>query len=203
MEYSEYLFSWDEVPGNDSEKCIDFLKQKFGINWIEIEKIDNNTITVSTGNNSLSLTLNPEKTKVKLEIDDGRNAEFMAKRRNSKLNIYNSDIVVNQLDQFFKTNIEMQICRDICNESKHCSLENPSIGVKIPNTNKKSAEGLAGVCIVKEYDPFQKVLKNTNPIKNIKYVVLAGGKKYDVFELADKCLKLWEDFFQENDLADK
>ncbi len=124
---------------------------------------------------------------------------------NSKKNsdIVISDNVINQLNQFFKTNIEMQICRDICNESKHCSLEYPAIGVKIPNTNKKSAEGLAGVCIVKEYDPFQEVLKNTNPIKNIKYVVLAEGKKYDVFELADKCLKLWEDFFQENDLADK
>jgi hypothetical protein len=104
------------------------------------------------------------------------------------------------ITKFFEDNIEMQICRDICNECKHCSLENPSIGLTIPNTNKKSASGWAGVCLVKDYDPFQEVLKNDNPIKNIKYVILAEGKMYNVFDLTDKCLNLWERFFKENSL---
>ncbi|HLG24161.1 MAG TPA: hypothetical protein VI564_04515 [Candidatus Nanoarchaeia archaeon] len=104
------------------------------------------------------------------------------------------------VDEFFTKNKEMQICRDICNESKHCVLDSPSIGLEILNTNKKSAKGWAGVCLIREYDPFQEVLKNDNPVKNIKYVVLADGKKYNVFELADKCYQLWTNFFKENKL---
>ena len=104
------------------------------------------------------------------------------------------------VDKLFEENVEMQICRDICNESKHCILDSPSIGVRIPNKNRKSANSWAGVCLIKEYDPFQEILKNDNHIKNIKCVVLAKGIKYDVFELADKCLKLWENLFKENDL---
>ena len=87
-----YLFSWDEISGNDNGKLIEFLKQKFGIDWVktaEIEKIDNdNTIKVSTEINHLSLSLNDEKTKVYLKIDDDRTYEFIAKTKNGKLNIY-------------------------------------------------------------------------------------------------------------------
>jgi len=87
-----YLFSWDEIPGNDNSKLIEFLKQKFGIDWVktvEIEKIDNgNTIKVSTEVNHLSLNLNQEKTEVIFKIDDVRTDKFMAKMENGKLNIY-------------------------------------------------------------------------------------------------------------------
>lgn len=93
---SEYLFSWDEVPGTDSEILIEFLKRKFNISWVEtakIEKIeDGNTIRVSTDENYLSLGINNEKTKVNLKIDDDRTVEFIAKAVGGKLNIYHSDM---------------------------------------------------------------------------------------------------------------
>ncbi|MCX9010376.1 MAG: hypothetical protein OIN66_04555 [Candidatus Methanoperedens sp.] len=86
------MFSWDEVPGNDSERLIKFLKQEFGISWVEtakIEKIDNGrNIRVTTEKNYLSLGLNNEKTKINLKIDDGISAEFIVKNENGKLNIY-------------------------------------------------------------------------------------------------------------------
>lgn len=103
-----------------------------------------------------------------------------------------------QIDQFFKDNLEMQICRDLCLESKHCSVTNPSFGEVDPETKKKKATEFAGVSLIREYDPFQEILKYDNPIKNIKYVVLANSEKHDVFELADKCVKLWEDFLKKN-----
>jgi hypothetical protein len=104
-------------------------------------------------------------------------------------------IVSNEVVQsFIHSNIEMQICRDICNESKHCFLTNPSIGEIDPETNKKQATGFSGVILRKEYDPFQEILKYDNPIRNIKYIVMANNKNYEVFELADKCVKLWEKF---------
>lgn len=89
---AEYLFSWDDIPGNDNVRLIEFLKQNFGIDWIEtaiIEKINNGkTIKVSTQNNYLSLKLNDEQTEVNLEIDDGRSDKFVVKIVNNKLNLY-------------------------------------------------------------------------------------------------------------------
>jgi small nuclear ribonucleoprotein len=85
-------FSWDEILGNDDGKLIEFLGQRYGIDWVKtvkIEKIDDGkTINVSTEKNSLSLRLNDEKSKVNLKIDDGRTDELNARTENSKLNIY-------------------------------------------------------------------------------------------------------------------
>ncbi len=86
-----YFFSWDEIPGNDNGRLIDFLTKNLGIELdrnTKIEKIDaGKTIKVSTEKNSLSLKLNNDKSKVNLEID-GRPYEFIAKAENGKLNIY-------------------------------------------------------------------------------------------------------------------
>jgi len=88
----KYLFSWGKIPGNDNVRLIEYLNRHFTIEWVktaEIEKIDGGrTIKVSTGNKSLSLSLNDEKTKVNLKIDNNRTYEFIAKKENSMLNIY-------------------------------------------------------------------------------------------------------------------
>ena len=89
-----YLFSWDEIPGNDDERIIEFLKDELKIEWAKTENIskidDGKTIIVSNKEKSLSLKLNDEKTKVNLKIDDGRVHEFTVKTENGKLNIYDS-----------------------------------------------------------------------------------------------------------------
>ncbi len=98
-----YLFSWDEIPGNDSGKLIDFINQNYNIKWVKtakIEKIDNGrTIKVSNGKNYLSLKLNDEKTEVYLQIDDGRADNFIAKMENDKPNIYGKREVIQGLDE--------------------------------------------------------------------------------------------------------
>lgn len=85
------FFRWDEVPGTDSERLIQFLKRKFSISWFETAKIkkieDVKTIRVSTEKNYISLGVNNEKTKVNLKIDDNRTVEFIAKAEGSNLNI--------------------------------------------------------------------------------------------------------------------
>jgi len=87
-----YLFSWDEIPGNDNVSLVEFLKQSFGIDWLEkaeIEKIDNGkTIKASTEKNSISLRLNNKKTKVDLKIDNKRIDDFTVKTENGTLKIY-------------------------------------------------------------------------------------------------------------------
>ncbi|MFZ3168848.1 MAG: tetratricopeptide repeat protein [Candidatus Methanoperedens sp.] len=89
---NNFLFSWDEIPRNDSVRLIEFLKQKYSIDWVKtakIEKIDNDkTIKVSVGKYYLSLSLNNEKSKVNLRIDDGITDDFIAMKENGTLNIY-------------------------------------------------------------------------------------------------------------------
>jgi len=86
-----YLFSWDNVPGKENGKLMEYLEQNYGVDWVrtaKIEKIDNNEIKVATEKNTLSLKLNNENTKVTLTINKVRTDDFIVKTENSKLNIY-------------------------------------------------------------------------------------------------------------------
>jgi small neutral amino acid transporter SnatA (MarC family) len=91
----KYLFSWDEIPGNDAERFIEFLKKRFKIEWAKTENInkieDGKTIIVSNKEKSLSLKLNNEKNKVNLKIDNVRVYEFTVKLE-KKLNIYDTTV---------------------------------------------------------------------------------------------------------------
>ncbi len=116
----EYLFNWDNIPGDDNGKLMEFLNRHFGIEWIKTatsEKIDaGRIIKVSTEKNSLSLRLNDEKTKVNLKIDDGRTDEFIVKMENNKPNIYQEDVIfkskVKQALDGISVNLRKIICRD-------------------------------------------------------------------------------------------
>ncbi|MCK5420775.1 MAG: toll/interleukin-1 receptor domain-containing protein, partial [Deltaproteobacteria bacterium] len=89
---AKYLFRWDKIPGKDTGRLIDFLNRYFAIEWVKTAKIekhdDDRAINVSAGKNYLSLSLNDEKTKVHLKIEDGRTYEFIVKMENNELNIY-------------------------------------------------------------------------------------------------------------------
>jgi hypothetical protein len=54
---SKYLFSWEEIPGNDSKKLTDFLKSNYDVDWVktaEIARPDNGkTIMITAGKNYL------------------------------------------------------------------------------------------------------------------------------------------------------
>ena len=85
------LFSWENIPGKDNGRLIEYLEQKYGVDWArtaKIEKIDKNEIRVATEKNNLSLRLNNENTKVTLTINKVKTDEFIVKTENSKLNIY-------------------------------------------------------------------------------------------------------------------
>ncbi len=88
----ECLFSWNEIPGNDTAQLLEFLRHNYGVAWVRtaiIEKInDGNTISVSTENNSLLLRLNKEKDRANLTINDVRTDKFIVKNENGKLKIY-------------------------------------------------------------------------------------------------------------------
>ncbi len=86
-----YVFCWDNIPGNDNGRLIEFLKQKFGIELTDaaIEKTDDNrNIRLLNDNNSIFLMLDDEKSKVTVEIDGYKRGELIPKMENSVLNIY-------------------------------------------------------------------------------------------------------------------
>jgi len=105
---SVYLFSWDEIPGLNSEGRR-YLKEKCNIDWIEYasckKSADGKTLDfIEQGYRFLTLTLNDDKTKVTMETGLRHTAsgpdyafskviitaEFIAKTEKGKLNIYKS-----------------------------------------------------------------------------------------------------------------
>ena len=97
FELQKYLFSWDDIPGNDGGRLRDFLTDTLEISWAknpEIKKSDDSkTITVTQGENSLALKLNKEKNIVTLETDAGKTREYLLKEENGKLNIYDKEAI--------------------------------------------------------------------------------------------------------------
>ncbi len=90
--FPDHLFIWEEIPGNGNGRLLEFLIQKFGVEWVKAAKIKKNDdchiIMITDDTNFISLTLNYEKAIVNLEIDDGRTYEFFTKQEDGKLNIY-------------------------------------------------------------------------------------------------------------------
>lgn len=92
-----YLFSWKEIPGNDSLRLTDFLKSNYDLDWVKTAKIaktnNDKTIMITDEKHSLSLNLNNENTELNLIIDKDKTYKFIAKTENGKLNIYKIGII--------------------------------------------------------------------------------------------------------------
>ncbi|OQX22386.1 MAG: hypothetical protein BWK75_00905 [Candidatus Altiarchaeales archaeon A3] len=89
-----YLFSWDDVPGNNTE-FLKFLKDSIKIEWVENAVINkseyNETIDVIDKNcssNLITFKLNKVEKKVILNILNENMSEYILKEENGKLNIY-------------------------------------------------------------------------------------------------------------------
>ena len=87
-----YIFTWDKVPGIDSNTLKDFLIRNLGIKWtgspdLEIKKSnDKKTINISDGKRYLSITLN--NTHAEIRIDSGEVYRLSAIERNDTIKIY-------------------------------------------------------------------------------------------------------------------
>jgi len=97
------LFSWDDVPGKESEgkKFLNFLKDDLEIEWIdavnpkEIEKNDDDkAITIKSENNSLKFKIvdkEEKESKVILEINGAKKTneyEYISRKKKNKIEIY-------------------------------------------------------------------------------------------------------------------
>ena len=87
-----YLFSWNQIPGPDSSRLIEFLKQDLCIDWVKEEHIKKDEkseiITISDGKKAISLKLNDDKIKINVIVNHCLTMDLPVKEENGKLNIY-------------------------------------------------------------------------------------------------------------------
>jgi hypothetical protein len=87
-----YLFSWDNVPGNDNERLLRFLWDDLDIGWAENAEIrksdDGKTICIFKDENSAEIIIVEKKEKATLKISDGETYDLKVKKENCELNIY-------------------------------------------------------------------------------------------------------------------
>jgi len=88
---SIYLFSWDRVPGNESNKLLNSLRYDLNIDWAGNGKIlkteDDQTIRIFNDKSSIEITLENKK-KALLKTSDGRTYELLVKGDNGNRYIY-------------------------------------------------------------------------------------------------------------------
>lgn len=91
-----YLFSWEELIDSGSGLFQKFLQKEYGIEWIEPPEIkkesSENTLIISSGNNSALLELNDNKTRATLTIDRGEPVEFIVESKNGKHEMYKNEL---------------------------------------------------------------------------------------------------------------
>lgn len=94
-----YLFSWENVPGDESKNLSKYLKNDLEIDCVNNAKIiktdDNNTIRVFTPENSLELKLAEDKNAVLITPN---NIQLKVKEENGKLCIYKVEEYYGSLD---------------------------------------------------------------------------------------------------------
>ena len=92
-----YLFSWENVPGDDSDRLLRFLVDDLDIDWAENAEIhksdDGKTIRIFKVENSAEIKIDEEQEKAILKISDGGIHDLKVKRVDGKLKLYK--LVVN------------------------------------------------------------------------------------------------------------
>jgi len=87
-----YLFSWNKVPGNDSERLLRYLKENHNTVWAENAEIcktdGGKNIRVCKDENSAKITIDEKEEKATLEIGGKRPHHLKVKKENYGLNIH-------------------------------------------------------------------------------------------------------------------
>jgi len=88
----EYLFGWDDVPGNDSDRFVLSLMDDFDISWAENAEIcksdDGKSIRIFKDENSAEIIIGGKNEQATLKISDGKTYNLKVKKENGKLGIY-------------------------------------------------------------------------------------------------------------------
>lgn len=86
-----YLFDWSNIPGNDNDKLLKFLKNDLEINWVKNATItkfdDDKVIRIFSGNNSIDIVLENEE-KAIIKLTSGKTYDLQVETDRGKYYIY-------------------------------------------------------------------------------------------------------------------
>ncbi|RCV65932.1 hypothetical protein C5S53_01240 [Methanophagales archaeon] len=90
--FKKFLFSWENFPetDGDKERLQKFLKDDLDIGWVqdpEIKKLDNKTIDIRKGNDSVEIRIDEQEKKATLVCGD-RTIDLKVKKKGDKLKIF-------------------------------------------------------------------------------------------------------------------
>ncbi len=93
IKHRKCLFSWDDVPGTDSERLKRCLKYDYDIGWAKSAEIrksgDSKTIFISVADKiPAEIMIDETGEKATLKISDDRTRSLCVKKENGKVNIY-------------------------------------------------------------------------------------------------------------------
>ncbi|MBU3967062.1 MAG: hypothetical protein KKG76_06785 [Euryarchaeota archaeon] len=86
-----YLFDWSNIPGNDNDKLLKFLKNDLEINWVKNAKItkldDDKVIRIFSENNSIDIVLENEQNAI-IKLTSGKTYDLQVDTDRGKYYIY-------------------------------------------------------------------------------------------------------------------
>ncbi len=177
------LFSWGNVPGNDSERLRRFLIYSLNISWAKNAEITKSrggkTIRIVKDKNSAEIIIDANKDKATLKIIDGKTYYLKVKEENGKLNIYEDIFPI--LVIFGDTLIEENFLKRVVDKYNSEKEEKPRIiwGLAKTESNKRNVycehedkEGFFEILGKEIVDCFQYPKKNN--LNNYLYLINTG-----------------------------
>lgn len=105
------------------------------------------------------------------------------------IHLNRNGLTAKDVDEFINSYLELKICADFCNGSKHFKLSRGTRTDHQPQLASRNFEGWH----------FASLSGETKPnIEKANFTILANGKTHDALELAEKCYSLWVRYYDTN-----
>lgn len=115
-----HLFNWDNVPGKEDGRLLQYLKEDFDISWAEDARMsksgDGRTIQIQEGANSAKIIMDEKEETAILTIRDGNTYELNVKKENGRPIIYNTKNI--DVSHIKKWRNKKKVIEDIINSEK-------------------------------------------------------------------------------------
>jgi hypothetical protein len=95
MKGKEYLLTWEDVPGNDNERLLSYLREGLALDWAKgnqanMSKPEDDKIRVEKDDHWAEIALNMEEETATLTTSDGKLGVLKVRQENGKRRIYSS-----------------------------------------------------------------------------------------------------------------
>ncbi len=115
-----HLFNWDNVPGKEDGRLLQYLKEDFDISWAEDARMyksdDGRTIHIQEGANSAQIIIDENEETAMLTIRNGNTYELNVKNECGRFIIYNTKNI--DASDIKKWRNKKKVIEDIINSEK-------------------------------------------------------------------------------------